>query len=84
MDTIIGTVGLLSLLVAFVANQFKKLDPETALYNLLNVLGGTLLAYYAIQLESIPFLVLEIVWTAFALYKLIQIRAKKIDPESRN
>ena len=71
MTTFIGTLGLLLLLSAFVLNQLKILNTETRIYNLLNIAGGGLLSYYAITLNSIPFLILELVWALFALFKLI-------------
>ncbi len=76
MTTIIGIIGLVMLLVAFVLNQLSILNTETKIYNILNVLGGGVLSYYAIILNSIPFLILELVWALFALYKLISLVRK--------
>lgn len=70
---IIGTTGMLLLLVAFVLNLLKRVMQDSALYNILNIIGGGLLTYYAYSLNSIPFLILEVVWTLFATYKLIII-----------
>jgi hypothetical protein len=71
LTTIIGTVGLSLILIAFILNSFKLLSTDTQLYNLLNVVGGGLLIYYAAKLGSIPFLILESVWTIFSIYKVI-------------
>lgn len=71
LTTIIGTMGLSLILIAFLLNSFKLLSTDTPLYNLLNVAGGGLLIYYAAELESIPFLILESVWTIFSGYKII-------------
>jgi len=70
---IIGTTGMLFLLVAFVLNLLKKIMQDSALYNILNIIGGGFLTYYAYSLNSIPFLILEAIWTLFAVYKLITI-----------
>jgi len=61
------------LLVAFVLNLFKILSEESVAYSVLNITGGGLLTFYAYDLGSIPFLILEAIWTIFATYKLITI-----------
>ena len=74
---IIGTAGMLCLLVAFVLDLFKKLDQDSVRYNLLNVIGAALLTYYAYMLRSVPFAVLEGIWGLFALYKLFVMLTRK-------
>ncbi len=68
-----GMSGLICLLLAFIMNLFKKFSQESSSYLLLNIVGGTLLGYYAYTLNSIPFLILEIIWTGFAFYKLLRV-----------
>ncbi|MCK4967836.1 MAG: hypothetical protein KAS12_02165 [Candidatus Aenigmarchaeota archaeon] len=77
LTLIIGTIGMLFLLIAFVLDLFNKFTQETIFYNVFNIIGSGLLIYYAYVLKSIPFLVLEIVWMSFATYKLITILQKK-------
>ena len=76
MITIIGTAGLVLLLSAFFFNLLGWLGTETVLYNLLNIAGSALLTFYAIRLDSIPFLVLEVTWGLLALYKLVSLLRK--------
>lgn len=73
MYELIGTIGLLFLLVAFVLNLLKVSESDTMTYNILNIAGCLLLTFYAIKLNSIPFLILESVWGLFAVYKLITL-----------
>jgi len=68
---IVGVIGMIFLLVAFALNLFKKVTQDSFIYNIFNIIGAGLLAYYAYALNSIPFLILEIVWILFAVYKLI-------------
>lgn len=77
MTTLLGSVGLTLLLSAFVLNQTNRLSPDSKWYNILNIIGGFLLTYYAWVLGSIPFLILEAAWALFASYKLIQLWSKK-------
>jgi len=73
---IIGTIGMLCLLIAFILNLLKKITQDSLAYNTLNIIGGGLLTYYAYVLNSIPFLILEAIWTLFAIYKLVYIIKK--------
>ncbi|MDY6770947.1 MAG: hypothetical protein SV186_03250 [Candidatus Nanohaloarchaea archaeon] len=68
---VIGTTGMLLLLVAFVLNLVERLAQDDTWYTALNFVGGGLLVYYAYALNSYPFLVLELVWTLSAGYKLL-------------
>ena len=66
----IGIIGMIFLLTAFALNLFKKITQDSLIYNISNIIGAGLLAYYAYALNSIPFLILEIFWILFAIYKL--------------
>ena len=68
--TTIGIIGMIFLLTAFALNLFKKITQDSLIYNISNIIGAGLLAYYAYALYSIPFLILEIFWILFAIYKL--------------
>jgi hypothetical protein len=68
---IVGVIGMIFLLTAFALNLFKKVTQDSFIYNIFNIIGAGLLAYYAYALNSIPFLILETIWILFAVYKLI-------------
>ncbi|MCK4805675.1 MAG: hypothetical protein KAS91_00615 [Candidatus Pacebacteria bacterium] len=68
---IIGVIGMTFLLTAFALNLFKKVTRDSLIYNIFNIIGAGLLAYYAYVLNSVPFLILELIWILFAVYKLI-------------
>jgi len=70
LSIVIGTIGMIFLLVAFVLNLFKKITQDSLVYNIFNIIGAGFLFYYAYFLNSIPFLVLEFIWISFAIYKL--------------
>lgn len=72
-----GYFGLLLILTAFILNISKKINTDSKLYNLLNLIGGASLAYYSFTLKSIPFIVLQAIWAVFALYNLIRGFARK-------
>jgi hypothetical protein len=69
---IAGFVGALLILFAYIAHQWKRLDPRAPLYNLLNALGAGILTYVAFHPFQAGFVLLEGTWTVvsvFALYK---------------
>ncbi len=71
LNITIGIIGMIFLLIAFALNLFKKVTQDSFIYNIFNIIGAGLLAYYAYALNSIPFLVLESIWIFFTVYKLI-------------
>ena len=72
-----GVVGLILILTAFILNELKKLNTDSKLYNIFNLIGGISLTYYSYTLKSIPFIILQSVWAIFALYNLIRVSIKK-------
>lgn len=71
VETIIGSVGVGLLLIAFVLNLRRQLTEHSATYLLLNILGSALAAVYAFMMDSIPFIVLEGVWAGAAALRLL-------------
>jgi len=70
--TVIGLGGFSLLLVAFIANLFKKMDRENVVYNALNCSGGFIWGAFAILSKShILFFILNMVWGGAALINLI-------------
>ena len=74
--TLIGAGGAALLLAAFTLNEFNILGGESRWYQLINLLGAALLTWYAILLHSVPFIVLEGIWTAVALWHFARLAQK--------
>ncbi len=66
-ETIIGTFGAGIVLVAFFLNQAHRLSQDSLSYDVLNLLGSSLLVLYALLLGSTPFLVLNGIWCLVSL-----------------
>ena len=74
---IIGIVGMFCILLAFILDEFvRKFNQETIQYNSLNILGASLLVYYAYVSVVWPFVILNVVWVIAAVIKLIKITSK--------
>jgi hypothetical protein len=71
-SNIIGSVGVLLLLVAYFMSLFKFLRSESKIYGLLNVVGAALACYASVMIDYIPFVILEGMWALVALIGLFR------------
>jgi uncharacterized membrane protein len=70
---IISLVGAVFILIAYFSLHMHWLDSNGATYNLLNAIGGVMLAYVALHPFSAGFLVMETTWTLISLYALSKV-----------
>ena len=73
----VGTLGMLLLLGAFLANAMGRLAASGVAYHLLNGVGACILAWYSVQLGVWVFAVLESVWALAALWSLARALARR-------
>ena len=64
---VIGVLGAVLMLAAFVANQFGVLDEKTLLYDVTNFVAGILLVVYGALIAAWPFVVINAVWAVVSL-----------------
>jgi len=76
---VLGTLGMLLLLGAFLANATGRLSASGRLYHLLNALGAGTLAWYSVQLGVWVFAILESVWALAALWNLVRALARRAE-----
>jgi len=76
LHVLIGIAGMAFILTAFLLNLFKMLLQDTSAYCTMNAVGGLLLGYNAYVTNSLPFLILEIVWTISSLFRLYRINRR--------
>lgn len=78
MSIIIGIGGMIFILTAFILDEFiPAFNQNTWKYNLLNIIGSGLLAYYAFSIRGWPFLILNVVWLIVAVIKSVEILTPK-------
>ncbi len=78
MNLAAGIGGMAFILTAFILDEFvPAFNQNTWRYNVLNILGSGLLGYYAFSLQAWPFVVLNGVWLAAAVIKLIEIKKRR-------
>ena len=64
----IGLIGMVLILAGFTLELLKKLSKDHIIYCLLNAFGSLAMSYYAYILNSIPFLILNVVWVLVSIY----------------
>lgn len=69
---ILGSLGVLLLLIAFMMNLLKKWKQDGFLYTFLNTIGATMTCISSWLIHFIPFVVLEATWTIVSLVALIK------------
>ena len=77
MATVIGSIGVTLLLLAFAMNLLRWVTERSAVYLGMNLLGASLAAVYAYAGGAIPFVILEGVWAAVALVRLVAPAKRK-------
>ena len=70
--TIIGSLGVSILLLAFLLNLFKFFRSESYLYMGLNLVGGALACYSSYLISFVPFVVLEGTWSLVAAIAIVR------------
>ncbi len=71
-STIVGTLGVSLLLLAFTLNLFKIVSQDSWVYAILNISGAGLSCYASILIQYRPFIVLEAAWCLIALFSFIK------------
>lgn len=69
---ILGIVGAGLILLAFILNQFEVWKGTDLSYDLVNLVGGTILVVYGVLTEAWPFVILNVVWSIVSLKDVIQ------------
>lgn len=69
---VIGWLGAILLLVAFILNLSGKMLATSTMYLILNLIGSALLLYNAYENEAYPFVTVNSFWVIFSTYKLFR------------
>lgn len=67
-----GAIGGAIILIAYLLELFKHIDPYNKYFLAANIIGSALLTYYAYLLSSIPFIILNAVWVIGSVYELVK------------
>jgi len=70
--TLVGSIGVSLLLLAFFLNLFKLLRVDGYRYIALNMIGGALACLSSWMIDFMPFVVLEGTWAVVAAVALVK------------
>ncbi len=71
MDQVVQVIGAALILVAYIAAQMERLDPQSRLYLGLNLAGSLILAVLAASGSQWGFLLLECAWAIVSFWGLV-------------
>ncbi len=69
--TILGIIGAMFILVAFILEQKKIWNSAMLRYDLVNFIGSTILIVYGILIKGYPFVILNSVWALVSLHDVV-------------
>lgn len=70
--TLFSAIGVSLILLAFLGSSFNKISQKSLAYWLLNLVGGSMATIGAALMGSVPFVVLEAVWTGASVVGLFR------------
>lgn len=76
LSLVIGSAGVGLLLLAFGLNLVRKLSENSPVYLIMNIIGALMAAWYGLDGNVIPFVILELVWAAAAIVRLVLVMKK--------
>jgi hypothetical protein len=83
IETVIGSIGFLLLLAAFLLNLVGRMSRQGFVYLALNMAGAGALAWYALSKDAPVFVALEGIWSltaAITLAHMAWTRSQKRGP----
>ncbi|MDP4150209.1 MAG: hypothetical protein Q8927_13825 [Bacteroidota bacterium] len=76
LSSLIGSLGVSLLLIAFFLNQFRYISQEGITYILLNIAGAGLSCAASLMIHFLPFVFLEAIWCLVAIAAFVKKLAR--------
>lgn len=71
-SSLIGSLGVGLLLIAFFLNMFRGMPAYSKVYILLNICGAGLSCYASFLIHYLPFIILEAIWCGVGVAALVK------------
>lgn len=75
---LLSSLGAILVLIAYGSHQLKWMRSDRVPYNLMNLVGGALLAYVALRPFQVGFFIMEGSWTVISSYGLVRSLARLV------
>jgi hypothetical protein len=85
--SIIGWLGAVAFIVAYLLLSLQVLSAERVLYHILNAVGGLCLVINSIFLDDAPNFFVNLIWAAialFAVYRIQKTSKRKLITDSKD
>jgi hypothetical protein len=73
----IGWIGAISLLAAYALVSMRKLEGDSLVYQLLNMMGGAFLIVNSFHYKAFPSVAVNVVWIGIAIYTMTRRKLVK-------
>jgi hypothetical protein len=73
----IGWMGAISLLAAYALVSMRKLEGDSLVYQLLNMMGGAFLIVNSFHYKAFPSVAVNVVWIGIAIYTMTRRKLVK-------
>ena len=77
---VIGWAGAVALLAAYGLVSAKRLDGDSLMFQLLNLIGAIFLIVNTAYYGAFPSTFVNVVWIGIALVTIIHVKKKALDP----
>jgi hypothetical protein len=74
---VLSVMGALLVLTAFAANQMKRLTTDHVSYQVMNLIGGTVLCLAAIGVRQAGLILMEGAWAVISLIGLVRVLTRR-------
>ncbi len=81
-NDIIGSIGVLIILIAYFLNNFSIIKQNGNLYFFLNIIGASIACYTSYLINYIPFVILEGTWALVSVLGLFRNKKKPQENKS--
>ena len=71
---VIGWTGVISLLLAYALVSSRKVQGDSILYQLMNLIGSALLLVNSFHYKAFPSVSVNIVWVGIAAYTMARVK----------
>lgn len=74
---VVGTIGVLIIVVAYLMLQVEKISPKSLEYSLSNTIGSMMILFSLLEHWNLASVVIEVFWILISLYGVFKYFSRK-------
>jgi len=75
---VVGTVGVLIIVLAYLLLQVERINPKSLEYSLSNAIGSIMILYSLMEHWNLASVVIEVFWIMISLYGVYKYFRRKV------